>query len=364
MRKYSFVWMLAALSLPVLVWAQAKPTEDKKMADTKADADTSASAAPSFKSFKEAYAAGNKALAEHKLDEAAADYGAAENLGSSPKSKSQAANAQGWALLKSRKLEDAKKAFSRALEQNSDNKVALKNLGAVEYNLYEYGMGTVEDLKDAVKNLEASGENQEDLDRAKSALSQEDNAAKSTPVPETDLSGMNFKALLALSDKLQEQGQIDEALKVMKQAASIAASPGSKAAAANRQGKLLLDSHRPSESIAFFEEAVKYQPNEKTYLNNLGWGNWTVYASGKGAEPELKKSVDAFYKMNSLDPSYHGDSLKMALDELKEVDPDAAKAYMVKDDSAKDDSTSDSDKGGDDKGDKAKDEGADGGAAK
>ena len=46
----------------------------------------------------------------------------------------------------------------------------------------------------------------------------------------------------------------------------------------------------------------------------------------------MKKAVDAFYKANSIDASFHSENLKMALDELKEVDPEAAKAYTVKDD--------------------------------
>lgn len=249
------------------------------------------------------------------------------------KAKSQAANAQGWAFLKGRKLSEAKNAFARSVEENPDNKLALKNLGAVEYNLYEYGIGTIDDLKEAVKNLEASGENQEDLERAKAAVGLEESYAKATPEAVPDTSSMNFKTLCALSDKLQEQGRIEEALKILKKAASITTSPSGKAAAANRQGKLLLDARKPGESVPYFEEAVKNQPKDKVYLNNLGWGNWVLYQSGKGEESELKQAVDAFYKMNSIDPSYHSENLKIALDELKEVDPDAVKAYTVKDES-------------------------------
>ena len=109
-------------------------------------------------------------------------------------------------------------------------------------------------------------------------------------------------------------------------------------------------------SVEYFEQAVKLQPKEKTYLNNFGWSNWTLYVSGKGGEAELKKAVESFYKMNSLDPSYHGESLKMALEELKEVDPGTAKAYTIKDDN-----NSDNDKAGDSKDEKNKDEGGDNG---
>jgi len=356
MRRSLFIGLWMVMGLPLVAIAQDAASVSTKSSE-------GISPEPSFSSFKEAYSAGNQALKDRKLKEAAAAYEAAENLSTSGKGKSQAANAQGWALLKERKLPEAKKAFARSVEENGDNKVALKNLGAVEYDLYDYGMGSIEDLKDAIKNLEASGENQEDLDRAKAALGREDAAAKVTPVP-IDMADKNFKGLLALSDKLQEEGQPDEALKVMRKAASIAASPNSKAVASNRLGKLLLDSHKPSESVPYFEEAVKYQPKEKTYLNNLGWSNWVLYASGKGDEADLKKAVEAFYKMNSMDPSYHGESMKMALDELKEVDPDSAKAYTIKDETTKDETTSEGEKDGDAKGGKTKEDAMDNGSAK
>jgi tetratricopeptide (TPR) repeat protein len=340
MRWIHLVGILTFLNLPLSSLAQDKIAASDPTSTT---TDSNASSAPAFKTFKEAYSAGNDALKDRKFSESASDYGAAEDLASGDKAKSQAANAQGWAYLKARKLEQAKKAFARSVEENADNKLALKNLGAVEYDLYQYGMGTEDDLKDAVKNLEASGENQEDLESAKAALSREEDYAEATPV-EPDTSGMNFKALCALSDKLEEQGQTEQALKAMGKAAELANTLSGKAAAANRQGKLLLDARRPSKAESFFEEAVKYQPKDKVYLNNLGWNNWILYQSGKGEEPELKKAVEAFYQMNSADPSYHGDNLKMALDELKEVDPDAAKAYTVKDESTTDTNKAENDK--------------------
>jgi hypothetical protein len=123
-----------------------------------------------------------------------------------------------------------------------------------------------------------------------------------------------------------------------------------------------LDSHHPGEAVADFEQAVGYKSSDKqlkVFLNSLGLSYWSVYDSGKGKEDELKKSVDAFYKMNSIDASYHHENLEMALDELKEVDPEAAKSYTVKDDS-----NSDSDKEGDAKDDKSKDEDGDNGSSK
>ena len=124
-------------------------------------------AAPSYKNFKEAYAAGNDALKDRKFKEAAAAYEAAETLASTSKGKSQMANAQGWAMLKAKDLGEAKKSFARAVEENGENKVALKNLGVVEYHLYEYGLEGAEILKESIKHLEASGDDPELLERAK-----------------------------------------------------------------------------------------------------------------------------------------------------------------------------------------------------
>lgn len=347
MRKSLFVggWMM--ILIPGLVMAQTAASKD-----TQAESSKSAPAA-SYKSFKEAYAAGNDALKARHLVEAAQAYEAAETMASSGKGKSQMANAQGWALLQDKKLEDAKKAFARAVEENGENKVALKNLGVVEYRMYQYGLADSSVLKEVVKNLEASGENQELLDRAKGDQSREESYAQVTPEATPDLSKLKFKELCAYGDKLQAQGQFKEAMKVFKMAEDSAASPDAKSSAANRQGKLLLDTHRPSEATSYFEKAVDYKPSDKqlkVFLNSLGLSYWGVYDSGKGKGGELNKAVEAFYKMNSIDASYHHDNLEMALDELKAVDPEAAKAYTVKDDTTADD------KGSNGKSEKAKDD--------
>lgn len=308
--------------------------------------------APSYKNFKEAYAAGNDALKDRKFKEAAAAYEAAETLASTPKGKSQMANAQGWAMLKAKDLAEAKKSFARAIEENGENKVALKNLGVVEYHLYEYGLEGAEVLKDSIKNLEASGDDPELLERAKADQAREESYAQATPGPSPDLTKMGYKDLCAYGDKIQGEGQFKEAMKVYKMAEDVARSADSKGSAANRQGKLLLDSHHPSEAVAHFERAVTYKLSDKemkVFLNSLGVSYLAIYDSGKGKGDELKKAVDVFYKMNSIDPSYHHDNLEMALEELKEVDPDAAKAYTVKDENA-----SDSDKTTNDKTDKPK----------
>ncbi len=326
MKKLFPLFLLAVISFPLTASAQDKTAP-----------------AVSYKNFKDAYAAGNQALKERKFDDAVGAYAEAEKLATTGKGKSQAANAQGWTLMKARKLEEAKKVLERAVEEDGDNKVALKNLGVTSFRLYDYGFSGVEELKSAVKNLEASGENQELLERAKGALGREDSYAQATATPSAAVStaGLNYKALLTLGDKLQTDGKFTQATKVFKLAEETAHSPGAKAAAANRQGKLLLDSHRPQESIPFFEQAAKDQPSEKVYLNNLAYSYWVLYDSGRGKTEDLKKSVDSFYKANSIDASFHSEMLKMALDELKEVDPESAKAYSVKDD--KDDAEGDKD---------------------
>jgi hypothetical protein len=52
-----------------------------------------------------------------------------------------------------------------------------------------------------------------------------------------------------------------------------------------------------------------------------------LYDSGKGTVADLKKAVELFYKANAIDPSYHSENMAMALDDLKDADPNAAKAY-------------------------------------
>jgi tetratricopeptide (TPR) repeat protein len=324
MRRLQWILCFMVLALPVNIWADKQaaghtPAQEKKHES-------------SFESFKAAYAAGDLALKSRKFDEAVANYSAAEKLTTNNKRISEAANAQGWVFIRANRWKNAKDSFSRAVKADHNNKLALKNLGVSEFRLYEYGLAGVEELKESVINLEASGENIEMLESAKAALSREDSYLQATPMPETDFLGMNFKSLLALGDKAQFQGQFQLAMKAFKQAETIAISPISKAAAANRQGKAMLDARRPNEAVACFEHAVKTQPVEKVYLNNLGYGYWILYDSGKGGKSELKKAVDAFYLVNSIDPAYQSDNLKTALNELKEVDPEAAKAYTVMED--------------------------------
>ncbi len=342
MRKILFLLILNVVVIPLGVQAQEKDTKEPSASTVNAS---------SFKSFKEAYAAGNEGLKKNHTQEAVEAYAAAENLAMSAKSKSQAANAAGWALIKAREWAEAKVVLTRAVQEDPDSKIALKNLGYCSFYLYEYGFEGIETLREAIKNLEASGENQELLDRAKGALSREESNAQATPEPDLDLTGKNFKALLALGDSVQEKGQYDLALKIFKQAADVAVSAKSKGSAANHEGLALLAARRPHESVAYFEEAVKDQPKDKLFLNNLAYSYWTYYDSGKGKEESLKKAVEAYYQVNALDPSFHNDMLKMALDELREVDPEAAKAYSAKDDSAPGAEKTPDPKEGDDNGD-------------
>ncbi len=314
--KRRVVFLLGTIGLtawPAMAWPQT--------------ATPAAVSAPAFNTFKEAYAAGNQALKDRKFTTAAADYGAAENLVASPKSKSEAANAQGWAYLRAKDWQAAKGSWSRAVSEDGNNKTALKNLGAASYNLYEYGLAGVEELKSAIQNLGASGDSPELLDRAKADQAREDGYAQATPGPEPKLKGQSFKSLLNIGDQAQAQGQFDLALRAFKQAEALSSTKAGKGDAANRAGKALLDARRPPESIPYFERAVADQPNNKVYLNNLGYSYWMLYDSGKGTVADLKKAVELFYKANAIDPSYHSENMAMALDDLKDADPNAAKAY-------------------------------------
>jgi tetratricopeptide (TPR) repeat protein len=291
----------------------------------------------SFSTFKDAYEAGDLDLKNRQFEQAEDAYGVAEKFGASPKGKSDAANAQGWAYLKARSWQEAEDALSRAVSENPNNKIALKNLGVAFFQMYEYGLTGVDGLNEAIKNLEASGDNPELLDRAQADLSREQSYAQVTPVPEPSLAGKSYKALIALGDQEQIQGQFDWALKAFKKAEEIVGSPSGKANAANRAGKALLDARRPQESVPYFERAAAAEPKDKVYLNNLGFGYWVLYDSGKGTVADLKKAVETFYKANAIDSSYHQENLTMALNELKEADPDAAQAYDKGEDKAADD---------------------------
>lgn len=333
MRSVVLFLILLFLGLPYGVWAA--PAESL----------------PSFGGFKSAYSAGNAALKKRQFKEAQRDYLAAEALASSEKSRSDAYNAAGWALMKAKKWAEAKTVLLEAVTEDNDNQLALKNLGCVCFNLYAYGFSGIEDLKNAVQYLGESGENEELLDRAKSDLERAQANAQVTPGPEPSLKDKSQKALLSMADEAETLGQNNLALRILKHAALTAQSISAKALVANREGKLLLDDRKPHEALLCFQEAVKERPKDKVYLNNLAFAYWSFYDSGKGTAEDLKKAVDIYYRVNSMDSTFHNEMLKMALDELKEVDPVSAGNYTTVED------TSDTDKPTDPKG--TGDDGAD-----
>src|ERR1700677_4013116 len=172
-----------------------------------------------YDSFKEAYSAGNDALKNGRYLEAVKAYKRAEGLASWAKGRSDAYNAAGWALVRAKKWPEAKAVFKEAVDEDNDSTIALKNLGFACFNLYEYGFAGAEELKNAIQYLEASGENEDLLDRAKSELSLEESYTQITPEPEPDLKDKSFKTLLAMGDTAQANGRYDLAIKIFKHAA-------------------------------------------------------------------------------------------------------------------------------------------------
>ena len=334
MKKFALVLMLG-MAAPAALYAAG---QEKKAPP----------AAVSFDDSKTAFQEGNQALKENRWAEAAADYAAAEKLASSDQAKSRAANAQGYAYLKARKYKEAKEAFGRAVGYDPSNKVALSNAGCASSKLYEYGLGGVEELKEAVKQFEAcnaldASYKPDFLEKAKADLAKEESYAQAKPAADPDLKSMDYKSLIALGDKEQSEGRFDAALKAFKQAEAVGVSDKSKGAAANRQGRALLDARRNQEATPHFERAVQYQPEEKVYLNNLGQSHWVTYDSGKGTVEDLKKAVENFQKANEIDASFHKENLTMALEELQQVDAEAAKAYASNKEAGADDESASED---------------------
>jgi tetratricopeptide (TPR) repeat protein len=294
--------------------------------------------AAKFATFREAYDAGNKLLRERKFQQAVEAYNQAENLASSPSVKSQAANAAGWSLVRGRKWIPAREILRRAVQYDEKNKTALGNLGYAALNIYKYGLGNEQDLQEALKSLEACSAidpayKADLLEIAKTIQSRQESQGTVTPIP-APKAGVSYNDAKLLGDKAQAQGQYDLAIQYFKKAEAAALTPKAKGAAANRQGLALLEARRPKEAVVHFERATKAEPKEKIFLNNLGLAYWTLYDAGLGDTATLKQAVDAFYKSNGMDASYHGDNLRMALDELKDADPEAAKPYLSKTDPA------------------------------
>ena len=289
-----------------------------------------------FANFREAYDAGNRLLRERKFQSAVDAYTQAENFASAPSVKSQAANAAGWTLVKARKWSEAREIFRRAVQYDPKTKPALGNLGYSALKIYQYGLGSDPDFEEALKSLEACSAidpayKADLLESAKTIQARHESNGTVTPIP-APKAGVSYMEAKTLGDKAQAQGQYDLALQYFKKAEAGATTAKAKGAAANRQGLVLLEARRPKEAVVHFERAMKAEPSEKIFLNNLGLAYWTLYDAGLADTAVLKQAVDAFYKSNGMDASYHGENLRMALNELKEADPESAKPYDSKKD--------------------------------
>jgi len=299
-------------------------------------AEDAAKVSASHSTYKEAYEAGNKALAERDWDGAVDAYDQAVKMSSSKSGRSKAANAKGWVLLKARRLAEAQTSFQEAVDLDPKSTLSMSNLAFAAYLQYESGLAGEEALTKARETLEACKKvdpsyKSDVCDRVQSALERLDAYAKATPVAEVPKPGMGYKAAAALGDEAQARGQFDLAIQAFEIAEKDANSSVAKGAAANRKGKALLDARRPKDALVCFERAVKLQPNEKVFLNNLGYAYWVLYDSGQGGIEALKAALAAFEKVNGIDASYRADNLEMALNELRQVDPEAAKAYDKED---------------------------------
>lgn len=307
--------------------------------NNKKKASEAAASEPSFTDFREAYSAGDAALSAGRYAEAAAAYGQAEEHAQTDEGRSQAANAYGYALMKARRYAEAVEPLERAVRFDPSNKVALSNLGFAHYRKYEFGWAGRQALEKGIEYLELAAKvdpsyKPELLERAKADLAREELYAQATPITEEPAAGMGYKAAVELGDRAQAQGQFDLAVRAFRQAEQDARSPRAKASAANRQGKALLDARKPGEALVHFQRAVELDPEEKVFLNNLGFAYWMLWDSGKGDVEDLKKAVGVFYKVNEMDASYHSQNFWMALSALKETDPEAAKAYEVQEQGA------------------------------
>jgi tetratricopeptide (TPR) repeat protein len=323
-RSEFFVWIIFVLLYlkPVMGWSQLT-------------LQPSGSSSEVFTSFQTAYQAGDQLMHQNGWKGAIQAYQQAVSLTTNHYLKSVAENSEGWAWITLHNYSRAKRSLKRAIHYDSSNKVALSNLGVVYYRMYEFGLEGIRSLKQAIKyfkkcNAIDANYHPELLIRAQEDLDDVDSWAQATPIPSRELrKSLSYQDSIALGDQAQSQGQLPLALKAFQLAAREAHSMRSKASAINRQGKAWLDYHFPSKALSYFKQAVKLEPNQRIYLNNLGFTYWEIYDSGLGNISDLIHAVNLFYRVNALGDSYRIENFKMALAELQRVDPKDAQKYEV-----------------------------------
>jgi len=211
--------------------------------------------------------------------------------------------------MKKRQWQQAIPHFSRAVDYNPDNKVALNNLGYVYLKQFEYGLSGIEALELAVATYEKLASLDADYRAANRKLAKQlyDQAVadrdKQPAAAAAALDGSGYKFWSSHGDSAESRGDYQTAMECYAKAEAQSAS--SKHWAANRQGRCMLKRKKYKEAISHLERAASLAPSPQgLILNNAGMAYLDLFESGIGNLPELRKAAEYFKLASELDAKY------------------------------------------------------------
>ncbi len=263
------------------------------------------------KDFKYYFNGGNDAMDAGRWSEAMEMLAKAEEMAGTDKNgRSPAANCQGLVCMKRRQWQEGVSHFERSIDYNAENKTALNSLGLSYVNIYQYGLGDIDQLKLAVETYEKLAAVDPDYRAANRALAKkmlaeaEALAAKQSNEVGELPEGTGYKHWVGVGDEAEANAQFARAMACYAKAEEQSA--GSKHWAANRQGLCVMRQRKFGEAASHFERAITLstEPSAKQAViyNSLGTAYLNLFEGGASLS-DLESAISAFTKASELNAS-------------------------------------------------------------
>jgi len=291
-------------------------------------AETQPAVAPAAKKLPQ-FAKASEALKAGRYEEAFNNYKEAEGMSTSPAGRSNAANGMGLVCIKMHKPVEAVTHLERAVQADPSNKTAWNNLGSCQRTLYETGQAGPAALESAVAAFEKVAAldpsyKPDNLKQAQEMAAREkgwaDAAAKRAGAPAATVPvGGTFQVLKAAGEKAEQEGDFILAKGCYEEAEKVSGTKKGKSSAANMLGLLALKQRDPKAAVENFRRATTQDPTSKYAWNNLGVTLMDSCDAGLMGKEGAAEAVEAFKKVNELDPQFKPENLKRGEDMLAEL---------------------------------------------
>ena len=291
-------------------------------------------AAGDAETAKDAFQRAGEALQNRDFTQAIAAYKEAGESCRNDECRANAANGLGYAYMKNREFAAAIPHFERAISlvsaQNTDlAKVSLNNVGFSQLKLYQSGVSGTPALESALAAFSKVAEidssyRPDNLNLVKSYMEQHQKWAAAAvaradfPPRQLAASG-NYTTYKEAALAAEEEWDFAFAQAAYERAEAVANTSKGKASAANMRGLLDLKMRNPKAARENFSRSVQLNPESKYAWNNLGASLMRLYEFGMGGTELVQEAVEAFTKVQAIDPTYKPENLSQAQHLLQEL---------------------------------------------